>query len=212
MTIATRPHQDETGRLSNLIVVRDTGEGMPPEVAERIFEPFFTTKEVGKGSGLGLSQVYGFISQSGGDVSVRSSPGAGATFEIKLPPGVESAAARNNPAPINVEAVGSERILVVEDDPAVLALAVDTLKGLGYQVTAAPQRRNAAGALRRLKGPQTYELLFSDGHHAGRGQWSGTGPPGAQRAAQSQGAADLWLYRRGGHSLGQRISDDRQAL
>ncbi|WP_425993663.1 ATP-binding protein [Caulobacter sp. DWR1-3-2b1] len=182
MTIATRPHQDETGRLSNLIVVRDTGEGMPPEVAERIFEPFFTTKEVGKGSGLGLSQVYGFTSQSGGDVSVRSSPGAGATFEIKLPPGVESAAARNNPAPINVEAVGSERILVVEDDPAVLALAVDTLKGLGYQVTAAPQRRRRVAA---PEGSADLRTVVLRRHHAGRGQWSGTGPPGAQRAASS---------------------------
>ena len=159
VTIEARADRDDAGRPSNLIVVRDSGPGMPPEVANRIFEPFFTTKEVGKGSGLGLSQVYGFVSQSGGDISVRSPKGSGAIFEIHLPSSPEPESKQAATTSGDVEAVGSEHILVVEDDPAVLALAVDTLQSLGYRVTTA---RNAAGALRRLKGAQTYELLFSD--------------------------------------------------
>jgi signal transduction histidine kinase/DNA-binding response OmpR family regulator len=141
------------------LVVRDTGPGMPPGVASRIFEPFFTTKDVGKGSGLGLSQVYGFVRQSGGDVTVTTALGDGAAFEISLPaidPPVQAQAAPSAPSE---DATGSEHILVVEDDPSVLALAVDTLQSLGYRVTTA---RNAASALRRLKGSTAFEMLFSD--------------------------------------------------
>ena len=141
------------------LVVRDTGPGMPHDVASRIFEPFFTTKDVGKGSGLGLSQVYGFVQQSGGEVTVVTAPGEGAAFEITLP-------AIATPTPVETvasspseEATGSEHILVVEDDPALLALAVDTLESLGYRVTTA---NNAASALRRLKGGAAFEMLFSD--------------------------------------------------
>jgi signal transduction histidine kinase len=141
------------------LVVRDTGPGMPHDVASRIFEPFFTTKDVGKGSGLGLSQVYGFVSQSGGDVAVVTAPGEGAAFEITLPVIGAPAVAPRAPIVRSEEATGSERILVVEDDPSLLALAVDTLESLGYNVTTA---RNAASALRRLKGTQSFELLFSD--------------------------------------------------
>ncbi len=141
------------------LIVRDTGPGMPHDVASRIFEPFFTTKDVGKGSGLGLSQVYGFVQQSGGEVTVVTALGEGAAFQITLP-------AIAPPAPVETvaptpseEATGSEHILVVEDDPALLALAVDTLESLGYRVTTA---NNAASALRRLKGGAAFEMLFSD--------------------------------------------------
>ncbi|HWU79215.1 MAG TPA: response regulator, partial [Caulobacter sp.] len=82
LSIATRIVGGDDPRI--LVTVRDTGEGMDADVASRIFEPFFTTKEIGKGSGLGLSQVYGFVRQSGGEVSVTSSPGQGAVFEISL--------------------------------------------------------------------------------------------------------------------------------
>jgi signal transduction histidine kinase len=141
------------------LIVRDTGPGMAPDVASRIFEPFFTTKDVGKGSGLGLSQVYGFVQQSGGEVTVVTARGEGAAFEITLPAIEPPAAVKAAPAPRSEAATGSEHILVVEDDPSVLALAVDTLESLGYRVTTA---RNAASALRRLKGPQAFEMLFSD--------------------------------------------------
>ena len=149
----------ETTADVHRLAVRDTGPGMSAEVASRIFEPFFTTKEVGKGSGLGLSQVYGFVRQSGGEVSVRTAPGEGAAFEIALPASAPPRPTEEPLATEPTEAVGSERILVVEDDPAVLALAVDTLESLGYRVTTA---RNAASALRRLKGAQPFEMLFSD--------------------------------------------------
>jgi CheY-like chemotaxis protein len=137
---------------------------MSEEIASRVFEPFFTTKEVGKGSGLGLSQVYGFVRQSGGEITLHSAPGQGTTFEIRLPTTATTTTAASasrttdvaddHPAPS-----GSETILVVEDDPAVLALAVDTLQGFGYRVTTA---RNAASALRRLRGRQSFDMLFSD--------------------------------------------------
>ena len=142
-----------------LVVVRDTGQGMDSDVASRIFEPFFTTKEIGKGSGLGLSQVYGFVRQSGGEVSVSSAPGQGAAFEIHLPLS-KAAVSERGASDETVEAGrGAERVLVVEDDPAVLAMAVETLEGLGYQVTTAD---TAASAMKRLKTRKAFDMLFSD--------------------------------------------------
>ncbi|MDB5454792.1 MAG: multi-sensor hybrid histidine kinase [Caulobacter sp.] len=141
------------------VTVRDTGAGMDADTAARIFEPFFTTKDVGKGSGLGLSQVYGFVRQSGGEVSVDSKPGVGAVFDLRLPISSQSPVARS-PFPTPVEAPrGTERLLVVEDDPAVLALTSDWLQELGYAVTTAT---NADAALRHLRGRKSFDLLFSD--------------------------------------------------
>jgi signal transduction histidine kinase/CheY-like chemotaxis protein len=157
LSIATRTVDGDAPRI--LVTVRDTGQGMDADVASRIFEPFFTTKEIGKGSGLGLSQVYGFVRQSGGEVSVRSSPGQGAIFEISLPRSLSAPGPRGLGGEPGEAVGGSERVLVVEDDPAVLAMAVETLEGLGYQVTTAD---TAAAALKRLKGRQTFDLLFSD--------------------------------------------------
>jgi signal transduction histidine kinase/DNA-binding response OmpR family regulator len=142
-----------------VVTVRDTGQGMDADVASRIFEPFFTTKEIGKGSGLGLSQVYGFVRQSGGEISVNSAPGQGAAFEIYLPQSQAALSQRGAGDTITEAVRGSERVLVVEDDPAVLAMAVETLEGLGYQVTTAD---TAAAALKRLKGRKAFDLLFSD--------------------------------------------------
>ncbi|MFZ0266465.1 response regulator [Caulobacter sp.] len=142
-----------------LVTVRDTGQGMDAGVASRIFEPFFTTKEIGKGSGLGLSQVYGFVRQSGGEVKVNSAPGQGAEFEIYLPQSQAALSQRGVSDETAEAARGAERVLVVEDDPAVLAMAVETLEGLGYQVTTA---ETAAAALKRLKGRKAFDLLFSD--------------------------------------------------
>jgi signal transduction histidine kinase len=157
LSIAARTVGEEDPRI--LVTVRDTGQGMDTDVASRIFEPFFTTKEIGKGSGLGLSQVYGFVRQSGGEISVSSVPGQGAAFEIYLPRSQAALSPRGAGGETGEVVRGSERVLVVEDDPAVLAMAVETLEGLGYQVTTAD---SAAAALKRLKGRKAFDLLFSD--------------------------------------------------
>jgi signal transduction histidine kinase len=157
LSITTRTIGGDDPRI--LVTVRDTGQGMDADVASRIFEPFFTTKEIGKGSGLGLSQVYGFVRQSGGEVSVSSSPRQGAVFEIYLPRSQAAPSPRGAGDDTGETVGGSERVLVVEDDAAVLAMAVETLEGLGYQVTTAD---TAAAALKRLKGRKAFDLLFSD--------------------------------------------------
>ncbi|MBO9557356.1 MAG: response regulator [Caulobacter sp.] len=157
LSVATKAIGGDDPRI--LVTVRDTGQGMDADVASRIFEPFFTTKEIGKGSGLGLSQVYGFVRQSGGEVTVVSSPGQGAVFEISLPRSQAAPSERGVAGEAAEIARGSERVLVVEDDPAVLAMAVETLEGLGYQVTTA---ETAAAALKKLKSRKAFDLLFSD--------------------------------------------------
>ncbi len=112
--------------------VADTGAGMPPEVLARALEPFFTTKEAGKGNGLGLSMVYGFVKQSGGRVAIESAPGVGTRVDLHLP------ARAPNPAPQRVAAgaapvhEGRETILIVEDEPDVRAIATAFLRSLGY--------------------------------------------------------------------------------
>jgi PAS domain S-box-containing protein len=158
LTVQSRrlPAEDGPGFVS--IEVRDTGVGMSPEVRERVFEPFFTTKEVGKGSGLGLSQVYGFVRQSEGEVQVESEPGAGTAFRLVLPASRGRAEARIEERPKAVVG-GKERILLVEDDATVLALTLDVLTGLGYQVTSAT---NAAEALEVIQSDAAIDILFTD--------------------------------------------------
>jgi len=157
LSIAVRRGETQGGPIE--IEVADQGVGMTREVRERVFEPFFSTKAVGAGSGLGLSQVYGFVSQSGGEVSVSSAPGEGATFRLRLPACAEPAPARlartSPPLPLG----GSETVLVVEDDACVLALTVEALQAQGYQVLTAA---NAHEALDQLGEHPEIELLFSD--------------------------------------------------
>ncbi|HEX8469753.1 MAG TPA: response regulator [Brevundimonas sp.] len=141
-----------------LITVSDTGAGMAADVANRIFEPFYTTKEVGKGSGLGLSQVYGFVTQSGGEISVETQPGQGAAFTLSLPRSPQGPQERTATEAHPI-APASERLLIVEDDPDVLNLCVDLLEGLGYQCDTAT---NAGEALVRLDTCGPYDLMFSD--------------------------------------------------
>src|ERR1700730_16110226 len=144
-----------------MIAVSDSGSGMTPAVLERAFDPFFTTKEVGKGSGLGLSQVYGFAKTAGGHVKIYSELGIGTTVKLYLP--------KSSDRPI-MPGIGAERawftggsgrgrILVVEDDEDVAAVAAESLRELGYQVVTAA---NAAEALEILRGDQAVELLLSD--------------------------------------------------
>jgi CheY-like chemotaxis protein len=142
------------------IGVSDTGSGMTPEVRAQAFDPFFTTKDVGKGSGLGLSQVYGFAKQSGGHVSVESLPGRGTTVRLCLPsietpqdaPAASSAGKRES---VQKHA----HVLVVEDDEAVLETTKSAIAGLGYTTLAA---RNAAEALVILRRNERIDLLFTD--------------------------------------------------
>jgi signal transduction histidine kinase len=139
--------------------VTDTGCGMPPEVRDRVFEPFFTTKEVGKGTGLGLSMVYGFVRQSGGYVAVESAPGAGTTVALYLPKATQKPDAEVEAIQTQAIPGGSERILVVDDNEALLEVTSANLTALGYRVLCA---RNGAEAIQIFKSGQEIDLLFSD--------------------------------------------------
>lgn len=143
------------GRLT----VSDTGSGMTAEVRSKVFEPFYTTKDVGRGSGLGLSQVYGFVNQSGGRIDIESEPGEGATFTLWLPLTEARPAEQTTAETQEVLPTGSERILIVEDDPAVLSVCLDMLSGLGYRCEVAV---DAVGALARLEADGAFDILFSD--------------------------------------------------
>jgi CheY-like chemotaxis protein len=137
------------------LTVADTGEGMSRDVMERVFEPFFTTKSFGEGTGLGLSQVFGFTKQIGGGISVDSKPGEGATFTLYLPAsrGATAGESRVNGG----NALG--RVLIVEDDTLVAELAADMLTELGFECTIT---HSAKEALERLAGGEKPKLIFSD--------------------------------------------------
>jgi signal transduction histidine kinase/CHASE3 domain sensor protein len=140
-----------------MLAVSDTGAGMPADIRDKVFEPFFTTKEVGKGSGLGLSMVYGFVKQSGGHIKIYSEPGHGTTIRLYLPPAAAGAdAALPSVAPI---AGGSETILVVEDDPLVRNFVVVQLQGLGYRTIAVADSRAAMALVEK---GEPFDLLFTD--------------------------------------------------
>jgi signal transduction histidine kinase len=144
-----------------LVSVSDQGTGMTPEVIARAFDPFFTTKDVGRGSGLGLSQVYGFAKSAAGHVRIISEAGKGTTIQLYLPKSAErlaSAAPRLNTLPLRA-ARGGEVILAVEDDEDVLELAASALNDLGYSVLTAT---NAAEALDILRTADRLDVLFSD--------------------------------------------------
>ena len=141
-----------------MLAVSDTGAGMTQDVLDKVFEPFFTTKEVGKGSGLGLSMVYGFVKQSGGHIRIYSEVGHGTTIKLYLPPArggeVEAAPGTASPLPH-----GSETIMVVEDDALVRNFVIGQLQSLGYRTVAAA---NGPTALNLIEGGQAFDLLFTD--------------------------------------------------
>jgi len=144
-----------------VICITDTGTGMSKEIIARAFEPFFTTKDIGQGTGLGLSQVYGFVKQSGGHVKIYSEPEQGTTVKLYLPRlhGEGDAAADIHVIDRAPSSCGSETVLVVEDEDDVRAHSTEILRELGYVVLEAP---NAQAALRILaENPQT-ALLFTD--------------------------------------------------
>ena len=145
-----------------MIAVSDSGAGMPPEVLARAFEPFFTTKTEGRGTGLGLSQVYGFVKQSRGHVAIYSEPGQGTTVKVYLPRHAGDAEPLGRqPEPTDAETPHGrgETVLLVEDHEEVRAYAARALIHLGYRVVEAPDR---AAALRALGPESEVALLFTD--------------------------------------------------
>jgi PAS domain S-box-containing protein len=142
-----------------LLAVADTGTGISPEIMQRVFEPFFTTKEVGKGSGLGLSMVYGFVKQSGGHVSVYSRVGQGACVKLYLPRALSSPIGREKESPdVFPEDLGNKVVLVVEDEARLRKVSLKMLDRLGLQSL---QAETAKGALELLAGTHV-DVLFTD--------------------------------------------------
>jgi PAS domain S-box-containing protein len=151
-------HPDVTAGPYVLLAISDTGCGMPPEVIERAFEPFFTTKPEGRGTGLGLSMVYGFVKQTGGHISLYSEVGHGTTIKIYLPRALQAEAPPPEPTTRLAEG-GTETVLVVEDNAEVRATVVETLTGLGYRVFNA---EDGQSALKLLQDGLAVDLLFTD--------------------------------------------------
>jgi signal transduction histidine kinase len=149
VNVSTRNEGNEV-----VLEVSDTGEGMNEETRNRLFEPFFTTKDVGSGTGLGLSTVYGIVAQSGGTITVRSEPQAGATFTVRLPVAQGEPTAANEPGPATTR--GAERILVVDDERVVRELLAQMLRDQGYDVSVAGSAREARAFENR------WDLLVTD--------------------------------------------------
>lgn len=199
-----------------VVAVTDTGTGIAPEHLGRVFDPFFTTKEVGRGTGLGLSMVFGFVKQSGGHIKLDSVVGRGTTVTLYLPRATGgSAVAPEEPAPLAPG--GSETILLVEDDALVRRYANDRLVALGYRVVTAANGREGLDVIRHrddidllftdivmpggMNGPALaaavrevrprLPVLFTSGYGEYAGVEGGQLDPGAQLLAKPYGRADL---------------------
>lgn len=152
-----RPSDDLPAGRYVCITVSDTGLGMSPATLARAMEPFFTTKDAGRGSGLGLSMVYGFARQSGGGLRMESTPGHGTRVSLYLPVAVDEARAPPTPAaPAGVSR--GERVLVVEDDPDVRRIAIAFLRSAGHEVRAVAHGEAALAVLEA----ERFDLVFSD--------------------------------------------------
>ena len=158
------------------ICVTDTGTGMTPEVIEKAFDPFFTTKPIGQGTGLGLSMVYGFVRQSGGQVRIYSEPGKGTTMCLYFPRFMGKAEDSPDPgATARIEPGDGETVLVVDDEPTLRMLISDVLEENGYKILTAP---NGAAALSHLRSGVPIDLLITD-----------VGLPGGMNGRQLAGEA-----------------------
>jgi CheY-like chemotaxis protein len=143
-----------------MIAVGDTGHGIPADIRDRVFEPFFTTKGVGRGTGLGLSMVYGFAKQTGGTVGIDSEEGRGTSVKLYLPRAEGVAARADEPSSITAAPLGRhETILVVEDDALVRGYVIAQLGGLGYRTLVAS---DGAAALALVEQGAEFDLLFTD--------------------------------------------------
>jgi CheY-like chemotaxis protein len=141
------------------LTVRDEGVGMEPTVLERIFEPYYTTKEPGKGTGLGLSVIHGIVKNHGGFITVESTPGQGSAFHVYLPT-LEDTEAEIETAAGTSKRGGSERILLVDDEPQIVAMEKQLLEKLGYRVTAQTSSADALAAFERR--PDQFDLVITD--------------------------------------------------
>lgn len=179
LTIAVADRADATRAGGGWIeiAVSDTGVGMTAAVLARVYEPFFSTKPEGRGTGLGLPQVQGFIEQSNGRMDIESAPGVGTTVRLRLPLSGSPAAAADEAAPSDAHGRG-ERVLVLEDDDAVRAAVADLLTALGYEVSAAG---STAEAERLLASDAVFDLLLSDVVMPGQ-----PSPPDFARAARER--------------------------
>ena len=142
-----------------MIAVADTGLGIPADIIDRVFEPFFTTKGIGRGTGLGLSMVYGFAKQTGGTVKIESEEGRGTVVRLYLPRSEGRVPTKEGSAPPVVALSGQETILVVEDDPLVRGYVIAQLGGLGYKTLVAS---DAEAALELVDQGAEFDLLFTD--------------------------------------------------
>jgi CheY-like chemotaxis protein len=142
-----------------MIAVSDTGLGIAQNMLDKVFEPFFTTKDVGKGSGLGLSMVYGFVKQSNGHIKIYSEEGHGTSVKLYLPQAAGVPEVSATEASIAAGDHGDESILIVEDDALVREYVVTQIRRFGYRTLAAS---NAAEALTVMDGPERIDLLFTD--------------------------------------------------
>ena len=165
-TINRRLDPQEAARSAGLaagdyavLEVSDSGTGMPEEVRSRATEPFFTTKPMGRGTGLGLSMIDGFASQSNGGLEIESQPGEGTTVRLYLPRAERRKEPPRPKAKEGIERGRGETIMVVEDDPDVLTLTVMVIEGLGYQVLSAPSAENA---LEQLEAGAAIDVLLTD--------------------------------------------------
>ncbi|MBN1298024.1 PAS domain S-box protein, partial [bacterium] len=142
------------------VAVEDDGCGMDPDTVSHLFEPFFTTKEIGKGSGLGLATVYGAVRQNGGHINVQTEPGKGTRFEILLPR-EKADPSPNKTEPVQKSAIrGSETILLVEDEPAILRITKKLLEQMGYTVLPANSPREAISTAQSYT--QSIDLVLTD--------------------------------------------------
>lgn len=142
-----------------MIAVSDTGKGIPGSLLDKVFEPFFTTKDVGKGSGLGLSMVYGFVKQSNGHIKIYSEERHGTTVKLYLPQATGAAVAPATETGVSGDEHGDESVLIVEDDALVREYVVAQISRFGYYTLAAS---NAAEGLAILNGDERIDLLFTD--------------------------------------------------
>ncbi|WP_321345017.1 PAS domain S-box protein [Breoghania sp.] len=191
----------EAGRYV-MISVKDTGKGIAPEVQHQVFEPFFTTKDIGRGTGLGLSMVYGFVSQSGGQVALESAVGVGTTVRLYLP---EARDVLQAPEVIAVEpgeagAATHERVLVVEDDEDLRQLAATMLRRLGYQVMLA---HDGPSALELLGNGVAPDIILTDVRLP-----EGLLGPDVVRTARERHAGIRAIYMTGFAEPGQLIEEE----
>ena len=209
--IATERRNLATGEVARLeagdyvvVAVSDNGAGMDPDTLQRVFEPFFTTKDVGKGTGLGLAQVYGFVNQAGGAVTIESSVGFGTTVSLYLPAAETEASRPPTDLPFADEGpwAAGVRVLLVEDDVAVRAVTEGLLADFGCQVEGAP---DGPTALARLQAGERFDLLISDIVMPG-----GMSGVDLAKAAQARDA-DLPIVLTTGYA-GERLGDGPEAL